>query len=244
MVIYKTTNLINGKIYVGSDKNNNPNYLGSGKLLKKSIEKHGRENFKKEILCECKSIKDLIEKEGFWIKSLQSNKREIGYNISSNYFGGDTISNDPNREERRIKLSKSLLGKKKVPMSDITKRKLSALNIGKTHSIETRLKISQKASGRNHTEQAKKAMSLSKIGIRVSEDAKEKIRNTLRGRKIPQEIIDKIKKTKSERTYIVSEETRRKISETKKSKNFKHSEETKRKISKTKHENHKIRKTF
>jgi hypothetical protein len=32
MIIYKTTNLINGRFYVGSDKYNNPKYLGSGKL--------------------------------------------------------------------------------------------------------------------------------------------------------------------------------------------------------------------
>jgi len=37
MVIYKTTNLINGKQYIGSDSNNNPNYLGSGTFLIKAI---------------------------------------------------------------------------------------------------------------------------------------------------------------------------------------------------------------
>ena len=33
-IIYKTTNIINGKIYVGQDKQNNPKYLGSGKILR------------------------------------------------------------------------------------------------------------------------------------------------------------------------------------------------------------------
>lgn len=40
MIIYKTTNLINNKIYIGQDKNNNPKYLGSGDLLKKAIKKY------------------------------------------------------------------------------------------------------------------------------------------------------------------------------------------------------------
>jgi len=53
MIIYKTINIVNGKIYVGQDAHNNPNYLGSGYILKKAIEKYGRENFKKEILEEC-----------------------------------------------------------------------------------------------------------------------------------------------------------------------------------------------
>jgi hypothetical protein len=35
MIIYKTTNLVNGKFYIGKDKYNNKDYIGSGKILKK-----------------------------------------------------------------------------------------------------------------------------------------------------------------------------------------------------------------
>ena len=41
MIIYKTTNLINGKFYIGKDSKNDPNYLGSGKILKKAFKKYG-----------------------------------------------------------------------------------------------------------------------------------------------------------------------------------------------------------
>lgn len=47
MVIYKTTNLINGKIYIGQDSKDRPNYYGSGKLIHRAIKKYGKENFKK-----------------------------------------------------------------------------------------------------------------------------------------------------------------------------------------------------
>jgi hypothetical protein len=50
MIIYKTTNIVNGKIYIGQDKYDNPNYLGSGKILQLSFQKYGIENFRKEIL--------------------------------------------------------------------------------------------------------------------------------------------------------------------------------------------------
>lgn len=50
MNIYKTTDLINGKIYVGQDSKYKETYLGSGSLIYRSIRKYGRENFKKEIL--------------------------------------------------------------------------------------------------------------------------------------------------------------------------------------------------
>jgi group I intron endonuclease len=89
MVIYKTTNLINGKIYIGQDKNNDPTYYGSGTILKKAIKKYGKENFKKEILENCHSSEELNDKEIFWIKETNATNKLIGYNISDGSKEGD-----------------------------------------------------------------------------------------------------------------------------------------------------------
>ena len=51
MEIYKTTNKKTGEYYIGLNTTSDPNYLGSGVELKKQIEKYGKKNFIKEILC-------------------------------------------------------------------------------------------------------------------------------------------------------------------------------------------------
>lgn len=63
--IYKTTNKINEKFYIGIHSTNNLNdgYLGSGYKLKRSINKYGKENFKIEYLEFFNTRTDLVNKE-------------------------------------------------------------------------------------------------------------------------------------------------------------------------------------
>ena len=64
-IVYKTTNLINGKTYIGkhSTEDLDDGYLGSGKLLLKAVRKHGKENFSREILHTCSSEEEAYNRE-------------------------------------------------------------------------------------------------------------------------------------------------------------------------------------
>lgn len=64
-LIYKTTCLVNNRIYIGRHETEDfyDNYLGSGSLLKRDIKLFGRDKFTKEILFICESREEMIQKE-------------------------------------------------------------------------------------------------------------------------------------------------------------------------------------
>ncbi len=94
--VYKTTNLLNDKIYVGQKKSDvflHEEYLGSGKILQAALLKYGRENFTVELLEECSTPEELNKREIYWIDKLDSTNSSIGYNISPGGTGGNVTRN-------------------------------------------------------------------------------------------------------------------------------------------------------
>lgn len=170
MIVYKTINKINGKIYIGQDSHNNPKYLGSGVVLNNAIKKYGKENFIKEILCECKTKEELNEREIYYIKQLNSQNKKVGYNISNGGDGGDNFTNNPNKEQIRNKYKQSNKGK-------------TPWNKGKHISEKTKLKISKKLIGRVDTIETRNKKSLAHIGVKQSDFQKQQISKSLIGNK-------------------------------------------------------------
>jgi group I intron endonuclease len=124
--IYKTTNLINGKFYIGKDENNKLWYLGSGVLIKKAIKKYGRENFIKTIIDTSNDKDELCKKERFWIRFYNSQDSSIGYNVADGGEGGFTGFRS---EESKRKIGESSKGRisywKGKRLSDETREKMS-----------------------------------------------------------------------------------------------------------------------
>ena len=123
--IYKTTNLVNGNIYIGKHKTDDPNddYLGSGKLINRAIEKHGRENFKKEILYVFDTEEEMNTKEAELVTEefVSSNGN---YNLCPGGHGGwgyvnsvPGLNNSGHTKETHKRVSQKMKGRRRHPNS-------------------------------------------------------------------------------------------------------------------------------
>jgi len=101
--IYKTTNNITGKFYVGKQSSNRTYYLGSGKLLQRAIVKHGKNNFTKIILEDNLTAEQASVREQYWIKETGALSNQ-GYNMNTGGAGGDN-SRHIDYANRKIKFN-------------------------------------------------------------------------------------------------------------------------------------------
>ena len=162
MFVYKTINLINGKIYIGKSIKNPRSYMGGGVYLRIAIKKYGKQNFIKKVIEEnISDMKILNEREQYWIKHFNSTNPKIGYNRSN---GGDGFSGERTSEEKeKISINHADVSGEKNPWygkspSDET-RKLMSINhadfakekspkFGKSVPEETRKKMSESKKGK------------------------------------------------------------------------------------------------
>lgn len=148
--IYETTNIINGKKYIGQSTiwHRKETYLGSGKLFKSALKKYGKNNFKKQYLAYCKTQKELDKTEQLFIKIYKPE-----YNIA-------------------------LGGNGKGSISDVMKKKIGNSLKGFKHSADTLIKMSESKKGIKHTKEHIEKLKKNHVGFKGkkhSEEAKQKI---------------------------------------------------------------------
>ena len=124
--IYKITNNINNKSYIGQSVNINDRLSWHKELLQhnnhpnihlqNSVNKYGFENFRFEIIEECDKD-DLSIRERYWISHY--NSMNEGYNMIS---GGENIPGWQQTDEVRNKISKALKLNNGMKRPDVAKR--------------------------------------------------------------------------------------------------------------------------
>lgn len=145
-VIYKTTNLINGKYYIGKHqtKNINDRYFGSGKAILDAIKKYGKKNFSKEILYVFDNERDmnLKEKEIITEEYISTDKN---YNMGVGGEGGPHFKGRKHSPETLKKITEANRRKKQSPE---TRAKIANANKNRIFSKDT----IEKLSGKNNSQ--------------------------------------------------------------------------------------------
>lgn len=170
MIIYKITNKINNKVYIGqtirSLKRRWFEHCLDNKIgcfsLHRAIQKYGKENFDIQQIDHAHSRDELDNKEIYWIKYYDSMNPLKGYNLKS---GGNTCE-----------------------LSDEVKKRMSKSHIGFRHSDKTKLKMSITRKGKKRgcfSEEWRKNISESHKGYKRTVDSKKKQGESIKGDKNP-----------------------------------------------------------
>jgi hypothetical protein len=140
--IYKITNLVNNRVYIGVHKTKNfdDGYMGSGKIIRQAIEKYGLSNFKKEILETFNDYETALKRESEIVNE-QFVSDSNTYNLKLGGSGGfDYIT------KNKLNLTPEVLKKRGESIKETFKknpRKVATFD-GKNHSEKTKKVISEK----------------------------------------------------------------------------------------------------
>lgn len=185
--IYKITNLLNNKFYIGKTKHpidkryynhlwcvDNKNDVTC--KIHNAIRKYGKENFKIELIDTCYSEEELNEKERYWIEKLNSRDPEVGYNTAKGGeggIGGPMFAGHKHSEETKQKMSLDRRGEKNAnygnrwTQSDELRQRHSELSYGENNGMY----------GKHHSEESKLKSRLSHIGKKAYSNQKlDKVR--------------------------------------------------------------------
>lgn len=171
--------MINNKFYIGQKKGEfNPNYYGSSIHVDRSINKHGKHNFKLEVIIYAEDEQKLNELE---IQFIKEYREKFGidalYNISDGGTSGWGSYNNPSKKpENREKLRLKMLGDKNPAKRQEVRDKIGYANAAKVRTPEQR-----------------KRVSIGMTGLKQTVEHIENVRKALTGRKLSQEHCKKMR---------------------------------------------------
>lgn len=174
MIIYKITNNVNGKLYIGQTTHSLKKRWGEhcrgipNTAIKSAIKKYGKDSFTIEQLDTANTTDELNEKEIYWIEKLNT-VTPNGYNLT---HGGVKFRHG----KETLSKMKGLQAGNKHPMfgkhlSDSTKEKLRVAFTGKRNPFY----------GKHHSEKTKQKLREVNVGKVIPKDVIEKISNSMLG---------------------------------------------------------------
>lgn len=152
--LYKITNLINGKMYIGQHTTSNldDGYMGSGVALHNAFKKYGIENFRKEWIMFCEDSDELNYYERVFVDQNWMDRSDT-YNLilgGDMYQLGKKLSKESRKKisektKKRLsdKTNHPMYGKHTIPWNKGKKGLQVAWNKDKKMSEESRLKLSE-----------------------------------------------------------------------------------------------------
>lgn len=168
-IIYRTTNTLNNKIYIGAHSTSNieDDYLGSGKYLKRAIKLHGRDNFKRDVLFVFNTKEEMFSKERELVSEefITTNNT---YNLKIGGSGGNpglvgAFNGHKHTEETKRKIA---LAASNQICSEETRKKLSENN-GMKHNLAGRAKMIESLRGRTQTQQHRANVAQAQTGMKM-----------------------------------------------------------------------------
>ena len=169
--LYKITNQLSGKVYIGQTVNDKNRWIAhksyaknseeTGQYIHRAMAKYGVENFTFDVIATCKTQEDADEAESILINQYDSKNKEHGYNIKP---GGNTA---PHSEETKEKLRQATyrqIAEKGHP---------AAGRIVSEEERELHRKI-RLETPLEYTPELRQKMSEAHIGIKDSEETKQK----------------------------------------------------------------------
>jgi group I intron endonuclease len=216
MIIYRITNNINGKIYIGQTKKAlsqriaehiKGNAKGNKTPVHRALNKYGLESFTISVIDEADTKEILNEKEIYWIKTLDC-KIPKGYNIAN---GGNGVVGYKHTKKWKKEAAIRFSGDNNPTKRPEVREKISKALTGKHPSEETKKNMSKASKGKSKSEEHKKNISKSLIGHTVSEETAKKISKSATGRTNSKESNEKRRKTQTGKPHV-SEEAKQRMS--------------------------------